>query len=577
MARKVFISFLGATTYGECDYHKDGKSYGGKLRFIQEATLNYLNATDWSETDIAYIMLTEGSEKNNWIDNLNHNSIENNIREGLKTRLDKLNLPFQVEPIKNLPDGNNEEEIWKIFEKVFEKINYNDELYFDITHGYRYLPMLMLVLSNYVKFLRGVTVKSITYGNYEISEKGTKPGLIVDLLPLTTLQDWTFAAADYLKNGNTEKLEELATDKTTPILKATRGADESAKAMKNLVQHLKNATEDFQTCRGLNIVRSTNINRIKSSLKEVEETMIEPFNPILEKIRNVFKPFGQATDTEINIKNGFEAAKWCYANGLFQQSATILLENVVTFFCIRHGIDIDDEIRRDVVDKTFNIRTKKFDDDESKWVLPKAKTDEQHQQNLEIVRNLLKDEVFNQEGLVSAFLRLKGLRNDFNHSGMRQNPSNASNLKTRLKQSLDFFPKILLTNSKEYAAKPHLMLINLTNHPSSRWDKAQLQAAAEYGECIDMPFPAVDPDGDEEYIDRLTDEYLQKIMETANNEQSEVTVHLMGEMSFTVSLVEKLRNVGISCILSTSTRQSKDLGNGQKKITFNFVRFRKYV
>jgi len=143
MARKVFISFLGATTYGECDYHKDGKSYGGKLRFIQEATLNYLNATDWSKTDIAYIMLTEGSEKNNWIDNLNHNSIENNIREGLKTRLDKMNLPFQVEPIKNLPDGNNEEEIWKIFERVFEKINYNDELYFDITHGYRYLPMLI--------------------------------------------------------------------------------------------------------------------------------------------------------------------------------------------------------------------------------------------------------------------------------------------------------------------------------------------------------------------------------------------------------------------------------------------------
>ncbi|NLV39481.1 MAG: CRISPR-associated protein, partial [Bacteroidales bacterium] len=119
--------------------------------------------------------------------------------------------------------------------------------------------------------------------------------------------------------------------------------------------------------------------------------------------------------------------------------------------------------------------------------------------------------------------------------------------------------------------------INLTNHPSSLWDKAQLQAAAQYGECVDMPFPAVDPEGDEEYVDRLTDVYLQKIMEIANNEQSEVTVHLMGEMSFTVSLVEKLRNVGISCILSTSTRQSKDLGNGQKEITFNFVRFRKYA
>ena len=121
------------------------------------------------------------------------------------------------------------------------------------------------------------------------------------------------------------------------------------------------------------------------------------------------------------------------------------------------------------------------------------------------------------------------------------------------------------------------MLINLTNHPSSRWDKAQLQAAAEYGECVDIPFPAIDPEGDEEYIDRLTDVYLQKIMEIAKSEQSEITVHLMGEMTFTFSLIEKLQNEGITCISSTSVRQSKDLGNGQKEITFNFVRFRKYA
>ena len=33
------------------------------------------------------------------------------------------------------------------------------------------------------------------------------------------------------------------------------------------------------------------------------------------------------------------------------------------------------------------------------------------------------------------------------------------------------------------------MLINLTNHPLSKWDEAQLQAAAQYGECVDIPFP----------------------------------------------------------------------------------------
>jgi len=120
------------------------------------------------------------------------------------------------------------------------------------------------------------------------------------------------------------------------------------------------------------------------------------------------------------------------------------------------------------------------------------------------------------------------------------------------------------------------MLLNLTNHPSAQWNEEQLQAATHYGECVDMPFPAVDPEGDEEYVDRLTDEYLQKIVEIVNREQSEVTVHLMGELTFTVSLVEKLQNVGITCISSTSKRESMDLGNGEKNITFKFVRFREY-
>lgn len=120
------------------------------------------------------------------------------------------------------------------------------------------------------------------------------------------------------------------------------------------------------------------------------------------------------------------------------------------------------------------------------------------------------------------------------------------------------------------------MLINLTNHPSALWDDKQLQAADQYGECVDMPFPAIDAEGDEEYINQLTDEYLQKIIQIADKEETEITVHLMGEMTFTFSLVEKLKNIGISCISSTSERNTRDLGNGQKEIQFKFVKFRRY-
>lgn len=121
-----------------------------------------------------------------------------------------------------------------------------------------------------------------------------------------------------------------------------------------------------------------------------------------------------------------------------------------------------------------------------------------------------------------------------------------------------------------------MILLNLTNHPHSLWDESQLQAASQYGECVDMPFPQIDAEADEAYIDELTDEYLQKIKDYATEQQAEVTVHLMGELTFSFALVEKLKNAGIACISSTSVRDSKDLGNGQKEITFKFVRFRNY-
>jgi len=575
MARKVFLSILGTTFYEKCRY-TTSDFISNETKFAQQATLEYIKAKRWESTSKAFIVLTDKAREDNWDREERFNiSEKKNVKySGLKQVLQKMELPFTPEEV-SIPDGKNETEMWEIFSIIFNKLENNDELYIDLTHSFRYLPMLLLVLSNYAKFLKNIKVKRITYGNYEARNRDTNEAPLIDLLPISALQDWTFAAADYLENGNTEKLSELSKLNLTPIL---RNEDlvikKKAFPVRDLVDRIRFTTEDFQTCRGLNIVKSTNLSALKEKLKETEATFIKPLNPVIKKIRDAFDVF----DGSPNINNGFVAAQWCFDNGLYQQSATILIENIVTFFSNRHNIDIDDEERRELVNRAFKIKSLKIEEDEEKWMLPRTDSDEVHQQNLETVRNILKDEFIQKEGIAGAFSSLTELRNDLNHSGMRSKkpPLTAAKIKSQLKQNIFVFASALSGSTVPELPKTNKQFINLTNHPSSLWDEAQLQAATQYGECVDMPFPAVDPDGDEEYVDRLTDEYLQKIMEIANNEQSEVTVHLMGEMSFTVSLVEKLRNVDISCILSTSTRQSKDLGNGQKEITFNFVRFRKY-
>jgi hypothetical protein len=122
------------------------------------------------------------------------------------------------------------------------------------------------------------------------------------------------------------------------------------------------------------------------------------------------------------------------------------------------------------------------------------------------------------------------------------------------------------------------MLINLSNHPSSNWPSQQLAAAYIYGETIDLPFPVVEPFGDEEYIQLLCTEYLQKIDDICKDAAccvSTLTVHIMGEMTFIFAMVNALQKRGITCVASTTERVSSE-ENGVKTSEFRFVQFRKY-
>ena len=441
MARKVFISFLGGTNYRYCDYQKNDKSYGN-VRFVQEATLNYLDVNNnWEETDVAMILLTKVAKDSNWVDNGQKDKLGNTIcdeqtqstLEGLESRLQQFKIDKQI--VDELPEGNNESEIWEVFERVFDKINEGDHLYFDITHGFRYLPMLVMVLCNYSKFLKKITVESITYGNFEVARK-LGHGLIVDLLPLTKLQDWTYAAGQYLDSGSVEKLAILCNDETKLVLRESLGKDEGARNLKNFVSKLSSVVEERRACRGIDIIQSKSLKGLKDAADILEEsTFIKAFNPIFEKIKKSLVSF----DENENIRNGLSAAVWCYDNGLYQQSATILQEFVVSFFCLRHQIEIADEEKRELVNKAFNIRANNTD--EKNWI---AK-DEQKTK----IREILGDDYFANEKLIAYFQNLTEVRNDFNHSGMRSKraPMKPANIKENIKKCICGFA-VLLFNIK---------------------------------------------------------------------------------------------------------------------------------
>ena len=121
------------------------------------------------------------------------------------------------------------------------------------------------------------------------------------------------------------------------------------------------------------------------------------------------------------------------------------------------------------------------------------------------------------------------------------------------------------------------IFVNFSNHPSSRWSEEQLKVAGQqYGEIVDVPFPALDPCMDERAIAEIGEDCIEKILEL-----SPCAVMCQGEFTLTFYVVKRLINKGISCVSACSERSSVEVmqedGSVRKESLFLFRGFRKYI
>lgn len=559
MARKLFISFLGTGNYHECVYYDSQKQYR-PTHFIQCATLEKIGAQQWEETDAVRIFATKKAKEQNW-----NEVLEGKDYAGLSKQISDLGLKAAIQCV-SICDGKNETEMWDLFETVFSQIEEGDLLYVDLTHAFRYQPMLMLVLINYAKFLKNIKVMHISYGNYEaglttaIDGKDLTLAPIVNLLQLSQLQDWTTAAADFLQNGYVDKMSDLASNSIRLLQKDVSTRSDDNRKLASFVGELKTLVEERQTCRGLDISSGATQQKLMEEAGKLGEVVIKPLEPILEKVSQALpKPEG-------SLNNCLDAAQWCYDNHLYQQSATILQEGVVTYFSERHGIAIANEEERGLVNSAFNIKA---------YALPQSEWDVKPAQ-IDKVKELLGDIVLSQPSVYCAFSNITEIRNDYNHAGFRskRDPQSPANIKKNISKALQLF-RDCLTDDYEAKAEARRVFVNLSNHPSVDWSEEQKKAALAYGGIIDVPFPSVPSSCSDKAMQKLADKAIGAVTKAAYPAR-EVTVHVMGEMTLTYRIVNKLKARGIRCLASTTNRMTNDLGNGEKISQFHFVEFREY-
>lgn len=426
MGRKVFMSLLGVSFYGKCKYAK-GNFTGSETPFIQKSLLEYLQQEEkWNEKDIALIFLTDLARQENWSRDIKSRFCPKRQKQvpyvGLEKILQDMGLPFK--PI-SIPEGRDTQQMWEIFESIFEQLKEEDELFLDITNSFRYLPMLLLVLVNYAKMLKNVTVKAIYYGNYEARDINSNVAPIMDLLPLSVLQDWTSATSDYLRYGQVDKLYDLSESSIIPILKDPSTRTKDVELLRAFVNRLKNLADERITCRGKDIITNKNIGLLEQAAKDIQNVTIAQLKPVIEKIKESLDDFG----AKENILNCIKAAKWCCTNKMFQQATTLLEEGLLTFLCCYFHLDYKVVGYRNIMAQCIHIKTQTNAGNE--YYTEKS-------DYTEIKGKILADSIiWGNKDFVSSLQSVIELRNDYNHAGFNQAPQNAKNIIHKVERLMD--------------------------------------------------------------------------------------------------------------------------------------------
>ena len=430
---RIFISFLGTGDYLECAYQYQDDIIKN-VRFVQEATI-ILNCKDWSENDRVVIFTTQEAFRKNWKNNRQKSTKTKEFleRSGLENRLNDLKLACSVKQV-DIPDGRNESEIWEIFSIVFEEINQNDEIIFDITHAFRSIPMLAIVILNYAKVIKDVSLQGLYYGAMEAVgtynevkkmplEKRILP--IVDLTSFDYLMEWSTGIDQFLKSGNAEKVSKLADKSARTILSHTKGRDRSQHTIRRFAENLEAFTKTLSTCRGRDI--SDNVIRLKQDLDACKR--IDLNSPLNRPLQPLFKKISDQLDLfpEKSVRDGIQAAKWCLEHNLIQQGYTILQEILISHFVSMIGENpekFDNKNKnRTIANQAVTIFLKKLP--EQKWFIESLANRDITDKFL----NLYKKNT----NLIKTYRSLANLRNDINHCGYNDNPAEIKTLEKNLK------------------------------------------------------------------------------------------------------------------------------------------------
>ena len=252
----------------------------------------------------------------------------------------------RIKPV-DIPNGETQDEMWNIFEKLTSQIDEKDEVSFDITHGLRSIPFLVFLAAAFLKSAKQVSIKGIYYGALEL-RKGSQenPGAapIIDLSEFVTLLDWLNASEQFVKFGNASEL--AARLRKT----GTEGSLEKAAASLEKVSRSLRLILPDQVMEA-----SHELERSLMNAAQAIKQSARPFSVLSKQVTDSYVAFARPNPRlKQNLLPSLECERqiirWYLERDLLVQAVTLSREWVISWCMVHAGyVDLYDRNSRESV------------------------------------------------------------------------------------------------------------------------------------------------------------------------------------------------------------------------------------
>lgn len=568
-----FISFLGTGPYVACNYYLDDIKIPN-CHYIQEALIKIL-IQQGRKPDKVIVFTTQEAYEVNWVKNKKDIS-----QPGLEKALKNIFL-LSDGIVKNvfIPSGNAEGELWTLFSTVVDEIEEGDEIIFDVTHSFRFLPMLAFIVLNYARIVKRCSLDAIYYGAFDVLGSSIqaesipiehRDAPVFDLTPFVKIFDWTLGIDRYLNTGDASIITQLTNEEVKDINRRILQISEwneqdpyrKSRLLKKLVKSMQYFSDVVFACRGQELTEAALAlkDAINDAIANDAYKDVKPFLPIMGMLQKRFNRF-EYDDFKVVL----ETAKWCLDNKMYQQGLTILEEGIISYICDKCGMD-----------KT------KLDDRELIGYYMKMLNTQQlrPEQISDSVDPLLMSQ------LMMLLYNISCIRNDINHAGWRYGYMKPTGFRKNLEEFLrraevitngDTSTTDLTVYDNGYVDRCLLLIFSHELTPAQ-----EKEARKKWGIKEFIPLPAelatkwanIPP-----MLEDLSD-YLSDIFEwiDANADRADLVL-VQGDYGATLMVVEYCLANGLKPIYATTERIVKEEKEGDRVVTsreFQHVMFREY-